>query len=157
MKKVILTTLILSVFSSSAQFYTGYYVSAPQVHAFDHFKIKQSHGNTKLDGDLTIHAFIEHKEIWDRTATFVSDDGERERLISTYNHGENVISVHVLKFMWDGNEWEYILLGYIAEDKHRHFIIIEEIFNDDTETELLEFNRFDWVKGHHLTTSALNN
>ena len=157
MKKIILIILIFSALGSKAQFYTGYYVSAPQVHAFDHFKIKQSHGHTKLDGDLNIHAFIGHKEIWDRTAEYVADDEERNRLISDYSHGEDVISVHILKFMWDGNEWEYILLGYIADDKHRHFIIIEEIFNDDSETELLEFNRFDWVKGHHLTASAATN
>ncbi len=157
MKKIFQIALILSALNSTAQFYTGYYVSAPQVHAFDHFKIKQSHGHTKVDGDLTIHAYMKHDEIWERTASFVSDKDMRDKLISAYSHGEDVISVHVLKFMWDGNEWEYILLGYLSQDKHRHFIVVEEIFNDESESKLLEFNRFDWVKGHHITASAVTN
>ncbi|MEO1256737.1 MAG: hypothetical protein AAFY41_17885, partial [Bacteroidota bacterium] len=96
--------LILISFSShlSAQFYTGYYVSAPQVHAFSHFKIKQSHGQTKLDGDLKINAYIDHSQIWEQTAAYVSDEVERNRLIKEYSHGEEIISAHTLKFMWDG-------------------------------------------------------
>ena len=150
------TILLLSLLASyaSAQYYTGYYVSDPQVHAFDHFKIKHKHDHTKLDGDLTIHAFINHNELWEQTAHFVSDENLRKKLISDYSHGEEIISVHLLKFLWDGNEWEYIMLGYIAPDNHRHFIVVEEIFNDETETKRLEFNRFDWVKGHHLTASG---
>ncbi|SNS80727.1 hypothetical protein SAMN05421640_1314 [Ekhidna lutea] len=152
--KLFATSLLLlfSVLSYS-QYYTGYYLSDPQVHSFDHFKIKQAHGHTKIDGDLTIHAYLGHSELWEQTAHFVANDEERGKLIAEYSHGEEIISVHVLKFMWDGNEWEYILLGYHGEDKHRHFIVIEEIFNDESESELLEFHRFDWVKGHHLTIS----
>ncbi len=151
MKKVTTLLLLTTAFYSSAQFFTGYYVSDPQVHSFDHFKLKHKHDQTQLDGDLTIHAYIGHNELWEQTAHFVDDDAKRAKLIEDYNHGEDIISAHILKFMWDGNEWEYILLGYIGQDKHRHFIVIEEIFNDETETRLLEFNRFDWVKGHHLT------
>ncbi|MEP1032103.1 hypothetical protein [Ekhidna sp.] len=149
------TTLILLIIShfSSAQFYSGYYVSDPQVHSFDHFRIKHEHDHTKLDGDLIVHAFIGHNELWEQSAHFVTDDLVRDELIANYGHREDIISAHILKFMWDGNEWEYILLGYMAEDKHRHFIVIEEIFNDETESRLLEFNRFDWIKGHHIVSS----
>ncbi len=154
MKPLITLFFLTLTFFSHGQFYTGHYVSDPQVHAFDHFKIKHLHDHTKLDGDLIIHAYIDHDELWSEKAEYVNDETEREALITEYGHGEEIISAHILKFMLDGNEWEYILLGYIAEDNHRHFIVIEEIFNDDSETELLEFNRFDWVKGHHLTSSA---
>lgn len=149
------TTIILLALSyyASAQFYSGYYVSDPQVHSFDHFKIKHEHDHSKIDGDLIIHAYIGHNEVWGQKAHFVEDESTREKLITEYGHGEEIISAHILKFMWDGNEWEYILLGYIAADKHRHFIVIEEIFNDETETKLLEFNRFDWIKGHHYVSS----
>lgn len=89
-------------------------------------------------------------------ASFVEDELKRAKLIKEYNNGKDIISVHFLKFLWDGNEWEYFLLGYIGEDKHRHFVIVEEIFNDETESELLEFNKFDWVKAHHITHTAAN-
>lgn len=149
--KLIVTLILLCAASfSSAQFYTGYFVSDPQVHSFDHFKIKHEHDHTKLDGDLVIHAFIGNKEVWEQRANYVHDESKKNELVANYSHGENIISAHILKFMWDGNEWEYILLGYIAPDKHRHFIVIEEVFNDETETRLLEFNRFDWIKGHHI-------
>ncbi|MEP0987310.1 hypothetical protein [Ekhidna sp.] len=152
------TVILLSILSlcSSAQFYSGYYVSDPQVHSFDHFKIKHKHDHTQLDGDLIIHAYLDNDELWEQSAHYVEDDELRSKLIEDYSHGEDVISVHLLKFMWDGNEWEYILLGYINPDKHRHFIVIEEIFNDETETRLIEFNRFDWIKGHHIISSETN-
>ncbi|MEQ9466694.1 MAG: hypothetical protein RLN88_04740 [Ekhidna sp.] len=149
--RIITTVLLFSISHFVlAQFYSGYYVSEPQVHSFDHFKIKHKHDHTKLDGDLTIHAYIAHNEVWEQTAHAVTDEAKQAKLIADYNHGEEIISTHLLKFMWDGNEWEYILLGYLEEDGHRHFIVIEEIFNDASETRLLEFNRFDWVKGHHI-------
>lgn len=153
MKPLVTLIMLVASYCTSAQFYTGYYVSDPQVHSFDHFKIKHQHDQTKIDGDLIIHAFIENKEVWEQRAHFVENESERDDLIAKYSHGEDIISAHILKFLWDGNEWEYILLGYIAEDKHRHFIVIEEIFNDESETRLLEFNRFDWIKGHHIITS----
>ena len=129
-------------------------MSDPQVHSFDHFKIKQTRSDQgKLQGDLQIHAYEEKIELWSQTAHYVSDETKYNDLVSKYSYGENIISVHSLKFMWDGNEWEYILLGYVAPDKHRHFIVIEEIFNDESETELLEFHKLDWVKAHHLIAS----
>lgn len=152
-KAFLILTVSFCFFQSFGQFYTGYYVSAPRVHDFDHFKIKQSHGVTKLDGDLTIHAYLDHDEIWVERAVSVEDQNERAELIESYGEGKEIISTHVLKFQWDGNEWEYILFGYLGNEKHRHFVVIEEIFNDATETELLEFNTFDWVKGHHLETA----
>ncbi|MEQ6169019.1 hypothetical protein AAOE16_17600 [Ekhidna sp. MALMAid0563] len=154
MKTIATLLLFFTALYVSSQYYSGYYVSAPQVHSFDHFKIKHKHDHTKLDGNLIIHAYLDNDELWEQTAHFVSDDELREKIITDYSHGEDIISVHMLKFLWDGNEWEYILLGYIANDNHRHFIVIEEIFNDESETELLEFHRFDWVKGHHLTAAS---
>lgn len=153
MRKVTTLMLLATALFTQAQFYSGYYVSDPHVHSFDHFKIKHKHDHTQLDGDLIIHAYIGHNEVWEQTAHFVQNELKRKKLIKEYSHEKEIISTHILKFMWDGNEWEYILLGYIGEDKHRHFIVIEEIFNDETETRLLEFNRFDWVKGHHLRSS----
>ncbi|MEQ8907543.1 hypothetical protein [Ekhidna sp.] len=156
MRKITTLLLLTTAFCSSGQFYSGFYVSDPQVHAFDHFKIKHKHDHTQLDGDLIIHAYTDREELWERTAHYVADEQKRSSLIADYGHGEQIISCHVLKFMWDGNEWEYILLGYIAPDKHLHFIVIEEIFNDETETRLLEFNRFDWVKGRHISSASKN-
>lgn len=155
MYKLITTiTLLTLAHFSNAQYYTGYYVSAPQVHSFDHFKIKQEKADSKLQGDLSIHAFDGKLELWNQTAAFVEDDNERLKIVESYQHEKEIVSVHVLKFMWDGNEWEYIMLGYMGDDNHRHFIVIEEIFNDETETRRLEFNRFDWVKAHHLSTAS---
>lgn len=153
MKSITLLLLLANALCASAQYYSGNYVSQPQVHAFDHFKIKHHHDHSKLDGNLLIHAYMEKDEIWAEAAHYVDSEEERNKLIEKYHHGEEIISVHVLKFLWDGNEWEYILMGYLAEDQHRHFIVIEEIFNDESETELLEFNRFDWVKGNKLVSS----
>ena len=144
-----------SLLSLSAQFYTGYYVSDPQVHSFHHFKIHQDRDESgKLKGDLHIRAFNEDTYLWNQAASHVDDPQLYDTLVKKYAHGKEVISVHMLKFMWDGNEWEYIMLGYIAPDKHRHFIVIEEVFEDATETNLLQFHRFDWVKGHHLTVAG---
>lgn len=159
MKKVIATiTFCLATFLAFSQYYSGYYVSAPQVHSFDHFKIKQTKLDySKLEGDLEIHAYCSKKdELWEMTATFVADETQRNYLINEYGDGKHIISVHALKFLWDGNEWEYFLLGYKGEDKHRHFVVIEEIFNDETETELLAFSTFDWVKAHHITQAKPN-
>ena len=154
MQKLI-ATLILTVatLSSYSQVYSGYYVSAPQVHSFDHFKIKQEkNDHSKLEGDLEMHAYCSKKEeLWEMTAEFVQDSKRRDYLIEEYGNGKDIISVHELKFLWDGNEWEYFMLGYMGEDKHRHFVVIEEIFNDESETELLEFSVFDWIKSHHIT------
>lgn len=140
-----------SMLAVSGQFYTGYYVSDPQVHSFHHFKIHQDRDEVgKLHGDLHIRAYNEDTYLWKQAASYVEDQSLYAELVDKYAHGEEIISVHMLKFMWDGNEWEYIMLGYIAPDKHRHFIVIEEVFEDETETNLLQFHRFDWVKGHHL-------
>lgn len=141
---------------SFGQFYTGYYVSQPQVHSFDHFKIKQRKmDDSKIKGDLEIHAYCSKKDqLWEMSASFIEDENKRALLVEEYGEGKDIISVHFLKFLWDGNEWEYFLLGYLGEDKHRHFVIVEEIFNDETETELLELNRFDWVKAHHLSHAS---
>lgn len=156
MKKIVTTiTLSIATLFVFGQQYSGYYVSAPQVHEFDHFKMKQQKDPTKVEGDIELHAFCSKKdELWEMTAEFVKDEERRNDLIREYGQGKNIISVHFLKFMWDGNEWEYFLLGYRGEDKHRHFVVIEEIFNDETETQLLEFNTFDWVKAHHITESG---
>lgn len=157
MKKSVATfTLIIAALFTYGQYYTGYYVSAPQVHDFDHFKIKQhKDGHTKLDGDLEMHAYCSKKdELWEMTAEYVEEEDERNSLIKEYGNGKNIISVHFLKFLWDGNEYEYFLLGYQGDDKHRHFVVVEEIFEDETETTLLEFNKFDWVKAHHITSDG---
>ncbi len=157
MKKLVTTFVFaLIALTSYSQYYTGYYVSAPQVHSFDHFTIKQEKdSDSKLEGDMVLHAFCtKRQELWEFKASYIDDAEQREYLIGEYGGGKNIISVHFLKFLWDGNEWEYFLLGYIGEDKHRHFVVIEEIFNDESETELLEFNTFDWVKGHHLAQAS---
>ena len=62
MKPIVTLITALRCKSSSAQFYSGYFVSDPQVHSFDHFKIKYEHDQTKLDGDLIIHAFIGNRK-----------------------------------------------------------------------------------------------
>ena len=49
MKSLFTLIMLAASFSSVAQFYSGYYVSDPQVHQFDHFKIKHYH-DTNLEG-----------------------------------------------------------------------------------------------------------
>lgn len=157
MKKIVtLIAFILTSLFVKAQYYSGYYVSDPQVHSFHHFKIKQEKDESKIEGDLLVHAYCDKNELWEQRATLIDDQEQRQYLINTYGNGKKIVSLHFLKFLWDGNEWEYFLLGYLGEDKHRHFVVIEEIFNDETETQLIELNTFDWVKGHHLTTSSGN-
>lgn len=155
MKKLLLTTFLFFVVGFSyAQYYTGYYVSDKKVHSFDHFKIKQDKTNDKTHGDLHVSAFAGDKLLWENVMTYVEPASRRNYYVENYGEGREIISVHELKFMWDGNEWEYILLGYHHEDRHRHFIVIEEIFNDESETELKEFNRFDWVRGHRIASGG---
>jgi hypothetical protein len=159
MQKLIATiTLSLAALFAYSQYYSGYYVSAPQVHEFDHFKIKQEKNTqSKFEGDLDIHAYCSKKEeIWEMVGTLVTDEERKSFLIQEYGQNKEIISVHALKFLWDGNEWEYFLLGYLGEDKHRHFVVVEEIFNDESETELLSLSKFDWVKAHHITKIEFN-
>jgi len=154
MKKIVATLILsIAVLFAFSQAYSGYYVSAPQVHSFDHFKIKQAKADhSKVTGDIDLHAYCSKKdELWNMKALYVSDAEQRDYFIKEYGEEKDIVSVHFLKFPWDGNEWEYFLLGYIGEDKHRHFVVVEEIFYDEKEAELLEFNKFDWVKAHHIT------
>ena len=142
----------------SAQIYSGFYVSEPSVHSFHHFKIHQDRDDSgKLKGDLHIRAYNEESYLWEQAAKHIDDPVLYDELVANYAGEEKVISVHMLKFMWDGNEWEYIMLGYIAADKHRHFIVIEEVFSCECKTLRLRFNRFDWVKGHHLALAENEN
>ncbi|MFT5953492.1 MAG: hypothetical protein ACI8QD_000328, partial [Cyclobacteriaceae bacterium] len=38
---------------------------------------------------------------------------------------------------------------------HGEFIVVEELFSDETETELKEVKRYHWKKAHHLGLKQL--
>ncbi len=153
MKKLALLTLLVFPLVLSAQFFSGYYVSLPAVEDFHHFKIKHhSEHEGKYEGTFSLKAYIGKDVVWEQKAVTIHGE-EAEDFIRRYGEGKDILSVHKLKMMWDGNEWEFFFLGYLDKKNHGRFIVVEEIFNDETETELLKVEKFYWNKGHHLDSS----
>jgi hypothetical protein len=154
MKKVTLFVLLAFPCLLYAQFFTGYYESEPQMEGFDHFWIKHRHGDeAKYDGIFTLHAYIGHNEAWSQTAITIHG-AEAEGFIEKYGEGKDILSVHKMKLLWDGLEWEFFMLGF-KEEHHTSFIVVEEVFSDESETELLEINQYRWTKALHLSKKSV--
>jgi hypothetical protein len=155
MKKVVFSLLVALPSLLSAQFFSGYYQSEPQMEGFDHFVVKHKHGDEgRYDGVFSLHAYIGHDEMWSQNAQTIHGD-EAQYFIKKYSGGEDILSVHKMKIIWDGVEWEFFMLGYLDKHHHGRFIVVEEIFSDKTENELLELKKYYWKKGHHLSKKSL--
>lgn len=155
MQKVVLGILLLSPLYLSAQFFSGYYQSNPQMEGFDHFEIKHHQGDEgKYEGVFTLHAFVDHQEMWSQSAQTIHGE-EAQYFIEKYGDDQEILSVHKMKIEWDGLEWEFFMLGMLDEHNHGKFIVIEELFNDESESKLISIKKYDWSKTHHLTLRGL--
>ena len=152
MKKVAFILWAISPILTQAQFFSGTYQSTPSMESFDHFKIKHKHGDEgKYEGHFDVHAFVGHDEIFQQTAETIHGS-LADQIIKDYGEGKNILSVHEMKVFLDGVEWEVFLLGYLDQHKHGQFIIVEEVFEDESETELIEIKKYHWTKAHHLVS-----
>ena len=134
---IFLFTFCVSTYVSS-QHLTGNYVSTPQMENFEHFKIyhKQHH--------LEVKAFISSGELWSSVATKI-EDVKADYLIKKYGKGEDVKDVYELKVLLDGLDWKFYLLAFIGDNNKNNFIVIEEIYADETEKQLMESHQFQWL------------
>lgn len=154
MKKVVLLALLFTPSLVFAQFFSGYYESEPKMEGFDHFSIKHRHGDeSKYEGVFTLHAYIGHTEMWSQDAETIHGE-EADYFVQTYGADKEILSVHKMKLLWDGLEWEFFMLGY-KEGHHTSFIVIEEVFADESKNELLEIKRYQWTKALHLSKKSL--
>jgi hypothetical protein len=150
MRFLIFGCLVGAFFVSPAQFFSGYYVSDPQLEGFHHFKIKHDHGDAgKYEGVFNLKGYMHKDVLWDQEAVTIHGE-EADYFIEKYGEERNILSVHEMKMMWDGNEFVVVMLGYLDEKDHGRFVVVEEIFNDESETELLEVKQYHWVKGRHI-------
>ena len=133
--------LLLS-FGLSAQHLTGYYESDPQMEDYDHFKVHHYHKS------LEVKAYIAGGELWRCIAEEVTGE-QAEYFIENYGKGKDIYSVHFVSTLLDGLEWEFFLLGYADEKGKNRFIVVEEIFTDQSREKLLEINTFEWSHTHH--------
>jgi hypothetical protein len=155
MKKVVLYLTILVPNLLFAQFFSGYYESEPRMDGFDHFVIKHKHGDEgRYEGVFSLHAYVGHDEMWSEHAVTIRGE-EAQYFIDKYGKGNDIVSVHKMKIYWDGLEWEFFMMGYLDEHNHGRFIVVEELFADEEETELLQVNVYYWNKAHHLLKSGL--
>lgn len=154
MKKLIIVCGLALPLALNAQFFTGNYVSEPQVEGFDRFYIKHNHGDEgRYEGVFSLKGFMGKYQMWVERAETIHGD-EADKMIKEYGGGLDILSVHKMKMMWDGVEWEFFLLGYLDEKNHGAFVVVEELFTDETETTLLELNTFHWVKGKHASKAT---
>ena len=87
-------------------------------------------------------------EMWEEEAVLIHDETAK-LLIKNYGKGHEILSVHKVSILWDGVDWELFFLSFINDEKQSSFLVIEEIFSDASETELLTFNTFNLIKSHH--------
>jgi hypothetical protein len=155
MKLYIFLIVLFLPIAVFAQFFSGKYVSAPEMEGFDHFEIKHKHGDEGgFEGIFDLHAFVAHQEMWSQPAITLHGV-EADSFVQKYGEGKDILSVHKMKILWDGFEWEFFLLGYLDSKGHGEFIVVEELFSDETETELKEVKRYHWKKAHHLGLKQL--
>lgn len=128
--------------AAESQHLTGYYESEPKMEDYDHFKIHHYHKA------LEVKAYINGGELWRSLADEVTGE-KAEAFIDEYGEGKDITSVHMVNVLLDGLEWEFFLLAYSDEKGKNRFIVVEEIFTDESEEELLEINTFEWLHIHH--------
>ena len=139
--KMFIAGMVLFSISAFSQHLTGYYESDPQMENYDHFKIHHRHDH------LEVRAYIGNGELWTTEALLITDE-KADYFIKNYGQGKTITSVHELIVKFDGLDWEFFLLAFKDEKGKNRFIVIEEIFMDETETELLELNQFEWSHVH---------
>ena len=110
---------------------------------FHHFRINHRHDH------FEIHAYLEGGELWSSVATEITDV-QKDYFIREYGQGKDIRYVHRYKVLLDGLDWEFILLSYEDADTGKNrYVVVEEIFFDETQEELLEVHVFDWSHTHH--------
>ena len=143
MRKAVLATLCsLLTLIGYSQHLTGYYESDPQMENYDHFKIHHKHDH------LEVKAYIGNGLLWTSIAMEITDS-KKDYFIKKYGGGHDITSVHNLKVLLDGLDWEFFLLAFKDEKGKNRFVMVEEIFKDETEEELLELHLFEWSHTHH--------
>lgn len=131
----------------TAQHLTGYYESDPQMENYDHFKIHHYHKS------LEVKAYLASGEIWRSLADEVTGE-KADYLIENYSECKDITSVYFVNVLLDGLNWEFFLLAYRDQKGKNRFIVVEEIFTDESEEELLEINKFIWSHIHHHTNKG---
>jgi hypothetical protein len=139
---VLLTMVLFSAIISHAQRLTGYYESEPPMEDLDHFRI------THHQDLFEVKAFLNEGLLWSSEAMEMSGEGA-EYFVNEYGQGRDIQSVHRLQVLLDGLDWEIFLLAYVDENGKNRYIVVEEIFLDETEQDLLEVNVFEWSHTHH--------
>jgi hypothetical protein len=134
------------VYTSFAQFFSGNYHSEPTVEEFDYLKIHHHHlKHHKYEGDLNVKGFSQTSELWELKAKMISGE-KSEFFINKFSGGEKILTVYEFKLEVDGIEEDYILLGHKNSKGHGQFIVIEEIFNDASEEEMLSLKTFKLIR-----------
>ncbi len=151
MKAIISLLFCASLAHGAYSQFSGFYRSSPKIPGFDHFKIHHHHEHAgKYNGTFSLKAFYDRGLLWEEEAKTVEGE-EIDALVAQYGQGKDILSVHEMKIYWDGEEWEFFMLGYLDKKHHGAFIVVEEVFTDDTEEELLEIKTYKWIKTHkHL-------
>ncbi len=93
-------------------------------------------------------AYVDDVMVWKRDAVTITGE-EADYMVENYGEGKDILSVHKLKMLWDGVEWDFFFLGYLDSKGHGRFVVVEEIFSDVEETNLLKIEKFHWMKGRH--------
>lgn len=156
LKKLYIFFVFLAITANSAysQFYSGKFISTPQMEDFDHMIIHQHPHHHKYGGDLSIKAFIPQGELWHSTARLL-DDEKATAITNKFAKGKEILSVYELDIELDGEEWEYFLLGYKDQNDKGQFIVIEEIFDIEDKSNPIEINLFEWKRKEHHQAKGL--
>lgn len=145
---LIVILLQFGVSTSYAQFFSGKYHSEPIVEEFDYLKVHHHHTkHHKYEGDLTVKGFGRTSELWELKAKMINGE-KAEFFINKFGAGEKILTVYEFKLEIDGIEEDYILLGYENGKKHGQFIVIEEVFTDTAEEDMLSLKTFKLLKKH---------
>jgi len=134
----------LTCLMAHAQHYSGYYMSAPQLADFHHFKIHQKeHGS-----HLLVKGIIDKTELWEVPAHVLPRDSA-QAIIAQFSDGKTIDHVYELDIAYDGASWRFYLLSYHDHERnHGAFKVIEEVFEDEETLKPSHIMSFEWYKSH---------
>ena len=128
MKKFALVLLSVFPYLLSAQYISGYYISLPAVQDFHHFNITN---NSDQEGVFTLQAFIDNSVVLEQDSETI-DVKKAEDFIQKYGEGKEIQSVNKITMNRGGKELEIFFLGYLDNRDQGRFIVVEEVFNDES-------------------------
>ncbi|MFT6867620.1 MAG: hypothetical protein ACJA08_002463 [Cyclobacteriaceae bacterium] len=147
---VLLFILLFANFALSAQFFSGYFVSDVPIDDFEHLKIHHHHSSHhKYEGNLMVKGFSEHGEIWEMNAEMITGD-KADFFIKEFGGDYSIVTVYEIKIYFDGIEEDFILMGYEESDGHPAFVVVEEVYSDEDESNLIKLKSFKLKKAHHM-------